>query len=124
MTKEIRLLINTSSGELDIVNEDGQMLTANSKEVKSVQQYLTCEEIKEELINRDEVKYNDELKKNIALIIDNYYIESMLMIQQNRDMIFRLAVAATRDLLEREEEGYGYDDYDADDEDEIELDYI
>ena len=112
MTNEIKFIIDETTGDLNIVSEDGQLLSADSKEVNYIRQYLFCEEIKSELLSRDDIRHNEELCRNISLIIKNYYTEAMAFMQQNRTSILRLALAASRDMIEiMEDEEAEYDEF-------------
>lgn len=105
MTNEIRFIIDETTGDLQIINEDGQLLTPDTNEVSYIRQYLFCEEIKNDLLQREDIRHNEELCRNISLIIRNYYTEAISFMQQNRTSILRLALAASRDYLEIMEGG-------------------
>lgn len=103
--QEIKFLID-DGGEVDIINENGKLLNALDESAIYIKEYLICEEIREELLKEDWIRNNPEVRNSIKTIVKNYYLERILMHHSLHNQILRLAIGASRDELEDNEDEY------------------
>jgi len=100
---EYKIIID-DDGDMNVLNEDGNLVSMGDEIYEYVVFKKALFDIKNKLLEDVSIVESPELTENIDILSKNYFLEKEWLAQLNHLTILRMAIGATREELEVQEE--------------------